>query len=290
MPIPKTVKTKMIRAYESAALKGDTESAYFLSVCYGSGFGEKINKEKMITSAVKAAEGGYLDAVKRIAEQYDINDLPENRTILFNWLLKAAKEGHGDSMVKIAACYLYGIGVQKDEDAYEECITKWVKNEERSDKRSFPMESAMHRAAREGNVVMARYFIKQERSVISARDDFGNTPLHTAAENGHVELVNLLLADSETDVNVKNKDGWTPLHRASQNNHVDVVRILLETSRSDVHLKTNDGLTVLHRPAQNGYIDVVNMLVPSFDADADLKDNNDRTPLHGAAGNGHVDV
>ena len=116
MPIPKTVKTKMISAYESAASKGDTESAYFLSVCYGSGFGVEIDKEKMITSAVKAANGGHLDAVKMIAEQYDINDLPENRTILFNWLLKAANEGHRDSMVKIAACYLYGIGVQEDEE------------------------------------------------------------------------------------------------------------------------------------------------------------------------------
>src|SRR5438270_11665657 len=160
MPISMAIKARLVRSYERDGLENDANAAAFLSVCYGSGFGMGVDKEKMITSAVKAAEGGRLDAVKRIAEQYDINDLPENRTVLFNWLLKAANEGHGDSMVKIAACYLYGIGVQKDEDAYEEWITNWVKNEERSDvQRSFPMESAMHRAAREGNVVMARYFI-----------------------------------------------------------------------------------------------------------------------------------
>src|SRR5438270_7283819 len=216
MPISMAIKARLVRSYERDGLENDANAAAFLSVCYGSGFGMEIDRKKMITSAVKAAEGGHLDAVKRIAEQYDINDLPENRTVLFNWLLKAANEGHGDSMVKIAACFLYGIGVQKNEYLYEKCISKWVENEKMSDdQRSFPMESAMHRAAREGNVVMARYFIKHERSVISARDDFGNTPLHTAAENGHVEIVILLLADSKTDVNVKNKDGWTPLHRAS---------------------------------------------------------------------------
>src|SRR5438477_10650640 len=124
MPISMAIKARLVRCYERDALKNDANAAAFLSVCYGSGFGMEINKEKMITSAVKAAEGGHLDPVKRIAEQYDIDALPENRTMLFNGLLEAANEGHRDSMKMIAACYLYGIGVQEDEDAHREWIIK----------------------------------------------------------------------------------------------------------------------------------------------------------------------
>ena len=114
MFIPESIKTRMIRTYDAAAANGDAEAMFFLSTCYGSGFGVDADKEKMIAWAVKAAELGNLDAVKAIAGNYDIvDDLPGNRTLLFPHFLEAAKAGHRDSMLQIGRCYYYGIGVER---------------------------------------------------------------------------------------------------------------------------------------------------------------------------------
>ena len=91
----------MIRTYEAAAAKGDGDAAFFLSTCYEAGFGVDADKEKMIEWAVKAAEHGNLDAVKAIAANYHICDLPSNRTLLFPHFLEAAKAGHRESMSQV---------------------------------------------------------------------------------------------------------------------------------------------------------------------------------------------
>jgi len=101
MFIPKSIKSRMIRGYEAAAAKGDTEAMFFLSACYGSGFGMDIDKENMIEWAIKAAERGNLDAVRAIAANYHIFILPDNRTLLFSHLLRAAEAGHRASMLQV---------------------------------------------------------------------------------------------------------------------------------------------------------------------------------------------
>src|SRR3954466_12315908 len=98
MAIPKNIKARIFRGYQTAASNGDANAANLLSICYGSGFGVEFDKEKMVSWAIKAAELGTLDPVKSIASHYRFGILCDYGTLLFPWLLKAAESGHRDSM------------------------------------------------------------------------------------------------------------------------------------------------------------------------------------------------
>ena len=58
----------------------------------------------MVEWAIKAAELGSLDAICGIASGYRIMDnLQDYAKLLFPWLLRAAEEGHRDSMYEISS-------------------------------------------------------------------------------------------------------------------------------------------------------------------------------------------
>src|SRR2546421_3982715 len=110
MTIPKAIKARIVRDYQTAALNGKANAASFLSICYGSGFGVEFDKEKMVSWAIKAAELGTLDPVKSIASHYNqVKALEDYASLLFPWLLKAAESGHRASMWRVRQCYSSGI-------------------------------------------------------------------------------------------------------------------------------------------------------------------------------------
>src|SRR3954452_23113148 len=105
MAIPKNIKARIVRGYQTAASKGDANAANFLSVCYGSGFGVEVDQEKMVSWTITAAELGTLDPVKSIASHFKFKALPDYASLLFPWFLKAAESGHNDSMWLVKKCY-----------------------------------------------------------------------------------------------------------------------------------------------------------------------------------------
>src|SRR3954447_1548663 len=114
MAIPKNIKARIVRGYQTAASNGDAKAANFLYVCYGSGFGVEVDQEKMISWAIKAGELGTLDPVKSIASNIKYKPLPDYASLLFPWLLKAAESGHKDSMWLVRGCYGRGIGTEEN--------------------------------------------------------------------------------------------------------------------------------------------------------------------------------
>src|SRR5438270_13730800 len=116
MAIPKNIKARIFRGYQTAASNGDANAANFLSVYYGSGFGVEVDKGKMVSWAIKAAELGTLDPVKSIASHYKyrVKDLEDYASLLFPWLLKATESGHDDSMLLVGDCYGEGIGTERN--------------------------------------------------------------------------------------------------------------------------------------------------------------------------------
>jgi len=124
MTIPKAIKARIVRDYQTAASNGEANAASFLSICYGSGFGVEFDKEKMIAWAVKAAELGTLDPVKSIASYYISEILDDYGTLLFPWLLKAAESGHNDSMWLVSLCYVMGIGTERNSEKFLEWHSK----------------------------------------------------------------------------------------------------------------------------------------------------------------------
>ncbi|XP_076378763.1 osteoclast-stimulating factor 1-like isoform X2 [Megalopta genalis] len=102
------------------------------------------------------------------------------------------------------------------------------------------IELPLHDAARRGNLLLLKEYIKQGVSG-TALDTVGNTSLYWAARAGHVDCVKELLSLPNPIVNAQNKMGETPLHAAACRGHTDIVNLLLQYD-ADSTIQNNDGL------------------------------------------------
>ena len=104
--------------------------------------------------------------------------------------------------------------------------------------------TALHRAARDGNLEAARNLINQHQSHVQAyvnaetHNYWKRTSLHLVAEYGHAEVAELLLSHS-AEVDAKDRYGRTALHWAALTGHRDAVDVLLSHS-AEVNAKTNN--------------------------------------------------
>jgi ankyrin repeat protein len=139
--------------------------------------------------------------------------------------------------------------------------------------------------------------LRQNASLVNARDRFGGTPLDQAAFGGHVKIVELLL-NSGADVNAAGNHGLTPLHMAVMRAQVNAVRILIaKGAKVDARV---DGDTPLHIAAQGFRFTVVQKDWSSQDwaikemveiaklliaggADVNSTSNGGRMPIHEAS-------
>jgi ankyrin repeat protein len=86
-------------------------------------------------------------------------------------------------------------------------------------------ETALHLAAKRGDVAYSRFFIGRGAN-INAQDARGNTALMLATAGSNAELVEVF-TKLKANVNLANQSGETPLIRAVQLRNIDLVRILL---------------------------------------------------------------
>ena len=130
-----------------------------------------------------------------------------------------------------------------------------------------------------------------EHGDANAHDAEGWTALHIAARNGNVEIARLLLAQPGIDVNVKNKWKSTPLMLAAGVGHLEVVELLLGHADTKVDLQAAYyGRTALIEAALNGHLDVVEKLV-AHGADVNATDKTGRnSALIEAVKNDHGEV
>jgi ankyrin repeat protein len=86
-------------------------------------------------------------------------------------------------------------------------------------------DKLLYVAAQNGYSIAAEVLLTAGADV-SAKDDYGRTPLSWAAQNGHEAVVKLLLETGRVDADLKNEYCQTPLSRAAQNGHEAIVKLL----------------------------------------------------------------
>ena len=107
-------------------------------------------------------------------------------------------------------------------------------------------EKAILRAAKNGDTKTIETLLKKDKSLLSARDKDGSTPLHCASWKGHASVVESLL-NAGAKINEKNKNehwGTTPLHAAAHGNQKDVAALLISRG-ADLKAKNLNGRTPL---------------------------------------------
>ncbi|XP_046575490.1 ankyrin repeat domain-containing protein 11-like [Haliotis rubra] len=94
---------------------------------------------------------------------------------------------------------------------------------------------------------------------VNKRNDRGETALHTAAKRGDVKQTKRLIK-AGANVNVKDYAGWTPLHEACNQGMLSVAKQLLKAG-ANVNVQGFDDDTPLHDAAVNGHPKLVELLL-----------------------------
>jgi len=105
---------------------------------------------------------------------------------------------------------------------------------------SFNRWTALHCAAREGDVKRAKRLL-ENKAKVDARTDKGATPLFLASETTNIELVKLLIGN-KANVNAISIKGDTPLVVAARLGYANIVQVLLENG-ADAKFKDPQGNT-----------------------------------------------
>jgi len=100
--------------------------------------------------------------------------------------------------------------------------------------------TVVHCAVRDG-VDIVKMFVQLRGNLVTATNNFQETPLHTAVRSGQLDIAEFLLA-SGAHVNARDKDGVTPLHIAVEKRNTPMVNLLLQY-HADINARTKAGQT-----------------------------------------------
>jgi len=165
-------------------------------------------------------------------------------------------------------------------------VSYLLQNGANVEKKDFIGSTALHGAARRGNVGLARILGSKGLSV-NLQDEFRRTPLHIAAHEGKVDFIRYL--DEEgASLEVKDMSGETPLSYACKKpNFHRIISFLLDKG-ADVKTRNPFGSTLLHGAVvTQDNVESARILVQRG-IDVDATDHFQRTPLHAAARGGMV--
>ncbi|XP_067623049.1 ankyrin repeat domain-containing protein 39 [Eurosta solidaginis] len=120
-----------------------------------------------------------------------------------------------------------------------------------------------------------RNFIGHGKSM--DRDDFDYTALHYAARNGNIEICKMLIGEGKAEVDAVTKAGATALHRAAMMGHLNVVKLLVD-AKANLQLQDEYGQTALHRAAIRGHLEVCKFLLEKDPKLKQIADKKDKIP------------
>ncbi|XP_018302806.1 ankyrin repeat domain-containing protein 16 [Mycetomoellerius zeteki] len=189
-------------------------------------------------------------------------------------------------------------------------------------------DTALHVAAREGNMNIVRYLC-EGFNMLAFKVDVTNKdmkrPLHEAAQIAHEDILKYLLGKgasvdalkrgdwtplmlactksgltacqcidallaANANACLRNKDGWTPLLIACRTGDENVINILLKHLPKCIDDRSNNGRSALHIAAFHGHERVINLLVASNVNLLNAQDSSGSSPLHEAMKHRNLDA
>lgn|GEM_PF-4689214 len=146
----------------------------------------------------------------------------------------------------------------------------------------------IHRAVKENRPDLVRALVEADRSLLSQKDNFGQTALHHACWLGLEDMAAFLIS-SGAPVDERNRYCNTPLHLAAVMGHERIVKRLI-AEKVSVNSANRDGSTPLHDAAKYGRTGIASMLIEAgCDIDGREAISMD-TPLILASKYGHQSI
>ena len=132
-------------------------------------------------------------------------------------------------------------------------------------------------AVKNHNLAQVKALIEKDISLVSIKDNAGNTMLHNSVIIGSVEITEYLLSKG-ADINGVNTMLDTPLHEAINNGHDEVAKLLIVRG-ADVQKQNTMGNSPLHVAAHKNRKAVAELLIERG-ADLESKQVAQMTPLN----------
>ena len=142
-------------------------------------------------------------------------------------------------------------------------------------------------ACQAGDLLTVKKMMKEDSSLLFARDLSGRSALHFACSYGRSDIVRFLLSQG-ADPDSNSNSGETPLHVACISGQAKIIQLLV-SHVSDIDATDKKGQTPTHYAALNGEIACLNILC-NQGADICMEDKHKRTAIHLAATRNHCDV
>ena len=117
-------------------------------------------------------------------------------------------------------------------------------------------DTALHIATAKGYKDIVYYLI-ENKSAISAKNNAGDTALHVAAKNNSLSIIKMLLG-AKADINAKNKLGETALIIAARNTKSSVIKLLLKNN-ADKDIEDFTGLRAIDYAQQSRRPELANL-------------------------------
>ncbi|KAG9747080.1 hypothetical protein KCU73_g7451, partial [Aureobasidium melanogenum] len=196
------------------------------------------------------------------------------------------------------------------EEQFHEIIRLLIRNGAGIDAQDSDGETALHSAARAGDLDMVQLLISK-KAKINVKNDEGRSALDFACGENHLEVIQYLLnhdavcepdasgrtelheiiggqgkCDADTiklfvskgvNVNATDDESISALHLAAKRGDQAIVQTLIAAG-AEVNIKSGTGQTLLHEAAKGGSADVVRRVL-DYGVDVDARDNDNMTPL-----------
>lgn len=137
---------------------------------------------------------------------------------------------------------------------------------------------ALFIASKEGFEQIIEELIKENKNLINAVDDLGNTPVMVATESGNLAAVKMLIEKFSADLTLRNNFRETVYDLAMRQNSIDLLKYLMDQTKSDHMLNP----VYLHSAAASGDIEKLDFILSAGPKLLE-SDTNDNTIFHTAA-------
>lgn len=138
--------------------------------------------------------------------------------------------------------------------------------------------SFIHYAASVPNPFFLQELIRRKAD-LKVRDSQGLTALHYAAKKGNLECLKMIIDTEPAIIDAQTDDGETPLYIATQNDQLFIVQALIK-EEIDVNLTTKHGMNALICALHHGYEQIALELLHTQSVDVEYRLFNGKTALH----------
>jgi len=150
--------------------------------------------------------------------------------------------------------------------------------------------SPLHFACHQGQLDFVKLLVETYGCRPEAEDKEGRVAVHLAAQNGHLKVARYLVKNRRCEADYGDIGEQTPLHHAcgwlsecSEEEALEMAKFLVQQCHCDPKLRDKEGKTALLHACEKGFLSIVKFFIEECQCDLAITDHLGNTSQHYAA-------